>query len=68
MQKTTHLVWRGVDKEPHWRGMLAEVEKSPRWETFAMWALLGGEGCGKTWEDSFAPSEVLAGGRHLALQ
>ena len=34
------LVLRGVDNEPRWRRMLAEVEESPWWETFVMWTFL----------------------------
>ena len=48
MQRTTPVVLRGVDKEPHRSRILAEAEKSPRWETFAMWALFLDGGL---WED-----------------
>lgn len=46
--------------------MLAEAEKSPWQETFAMWSLLldGGTVGREKWGNSLVPKEMLAGEIH----
>lgn len=59
-RKTTHFVLRGGDKEPRWRRMSAEVEKSP-WSGLCDVGTSLGWGLREERGKSLVPSETLAG-------